>query len=54
MYSSCQLQNTIGRGRVDLRQQYLQIYPLPAGKAGGVLAQAASAAAAPLRRSTSR
>lgn len=29
IYTSCQLQNTLGRGRVDLRQQYLQVYRCP-------------------------
>ncbi len=34
IYQNCQLQNTLGRGRVDMRQQYLQVYrcpPVPAG-----------------------
>lgn len=34
IYGKCQLQNTLGRGRVDLRQHYLQVYrcpPVPAG-----------------------
>jgi 4-amino-4-deoxy-L-arabinose transferase-like glycosyltransferase len=29
MYANCQLRNTIGRGRVDFRQNYLQIYRCP-------------------------
>ena len=29
IYDNCQLQNTLGRGRVDLRQHYLQIYRCP-------------------------
>jgi 4-amino-4-deoxy-L-arabinose transferase-like glycosyltransferase len=29
IYTSCQLGNTLGRGRVDLRQQYLQVYRCP-------------------------
>lgn len=29
MYDNCQLRNTIGVGRVDFRQQYLQIYRCP-------------------------
>jgi len=35
MYTRCQLQNTIGRGRVDLRQQYLQIYRCPPARPAG-------------------
>ncbi|HKU63223.1 MAG TPA: hypothetical protein VJQ44_18630, partial [Gemmatimonadales bacterium] len=35
MYNSCQLQNTLGRGRVDLRQQYLQVYRCPPGRPSG-------------------
>jgi uncharacterized membrane protein len=29
MYDNCQLQNTLGRGRLDLRQHYLQVYRCP-------------------------
>ena len=29
IYENCQLQNTVGRGRVDFRQQYLQVYRCP-------------------------
>lgn len=29
IYGNCQLQNTLGRGRLDLRQQYLQVYRCP-------------------------
>jgi 4-amino-4-deoxy-L-arabinose transferase-like glycosyltransferase len=29
IYTSCQLGNTLGRGRIDLRQQYLQVYRCP-------------------------
>lgn len=29
MYANCQMRNTIGRGRVDFRQQYLQVYRCP-------------------------
>ena len=29
MYTNCQMRNTIGRGRVDFRQQYLQVYRCP-------------------------
>jgi hypothetical protein len=37
MYDNCQLRNTVGAGRIDFRQQYLQIYrcpPSPPGDAG--------------------
>jgi len=29
IYRSCQLRNTLGRGRIDLRQEYLQVYRCP-------------------------
>lgn len=29
IYSNCQLSNTVGRSRVDFRQQYLQVYRCP-------------------------
>lgn len=29
IYGNCQLRNTVGQGRVDFRQQYLQIYRCP-------------------------
>jgi hypothetical protein len=29
MYENCQLSNTVGRSRVDFRQQYLQVYRCP-------------------------
>lgn len=29
LYSSCQLRNTVGRGRLDFRQQYLQVFRCP-------------------------
>jgi hypothetical protein len=39
MYANCQMSNTIGRGRLDFRQQYLQVYrcppELPANGDGG-------------------
>jgi mannosyltransferase len=34
MYSNCQLRNSVGAGRVDFRQQYLQIYQCPPGESG--------------------
>ncbi len=33
IYDHCQLRNTIGMGRVDFRQQYLQVYRCPASPA---------------------
>ena len=35
IYGHCQLQYTLGRGRVDLRQQYLQVYRCPPGPLPG-------------------
>jgi 4-amino-4-deoxy-L-arabinose transferase-like glycosyltransferase len=29
IYTNCQMRNTIGRGRLDFRQQYLQVYRCP-------------------------
>ena len=29
IYGNCQLRNTVGRGRVDVRQNYLQLYRCP-------------------------
>jgi hypothetical protein len=29
MYEHCQMRNTVGRGRLDFRQQYLQVYRCP-------------------------
>jgi hypothetical protein len=29
MYENCQMRNTVGRGRLDFRQQYLQVYRCP-------------------------
>lgn len=31
MYAHCQMRNTFGRGRLDFRQQYLQVYRCPPG-----------------------
>jgi hypothetical protein len=31
MYQNCQLRNTVGVGRLDFRQQYLQVYRCPPG-----------------------
>jgi 4-amino-4-deoxy-L-arabinose transferase-like glycosyltransferase len=38
MFGNCQMRNTVGRGRLDFRQQYLQVYrcpPLARPDAGG-------------------
>jgi 4-amino-4-deoxy-L-arabinose transferase-like glycosyltransferase len=35
MYGNCQLRNTLGRGRVDLRQHYLQVYRCPPARPAG-------------------
>jgi hypothetical protein len=31
LYDHCRLRNTIGKGRMDFRQQYLQVYHCPPG-----------------------
>jgi len=35
IYGNCQLQNTLGRGRLDVRQHYLQIYRCPPAPPAG-------------------
>lgn len=35
IYGNCQLQNTLGRGRVDLRQHYLEVYRCPPDRLAG-------------------
>ena len=45
--NNCQLQNIVGNGRMDFRQQYLQVYRCPPMTPG-------DARASPLRASTSR
>jgi hypothetical protein len=40
LYTNCQMRNTFGRGRLDFRQQYLQVYRCPPG---GVAASGTSA-----------
>jgi hypothetical protein len=35
IYDHCELRNTVGVGRVDFRQQYLQVYRCPARSAAG-------------------
>jgi hypothetical protein len=37
IYAKCQLRNTVGRGRLDFRQQYLQVFRCPPG--GGRVTQ---------------
>ncbi|HEY7480366.1 MAG TPA: glycosyltransferase family 39 protein [Gemmatimonadales bacterium] len=59
IYDNCQLSNTVGRSRVDFRQQYLQVYrcpPAPAPPSGTAAARgdAEDATVSPLRASTSR
>ncbi len=34
MYQNCQMRNTVGRGRLDFRHQYLQVYRCPASLTG--------------------
>ena len=41
MYANCQLRNTIGVGRVDFRQNFLQIYRCPPGALDAPAARAA-------------
>ncbi len=36
MYQRCQLSNTVGRGRLDFRQQYLQVFRCPPAAASSV------------------
>ncbi len=52
IYRNCQLRNTIGNGRVDFREQYLQVFRCPPEAADQPEARRASAA--PFRSSTSR
>lgn len=56
MYDNCQLANTVGRGRLDFRQQYLQVFRCPpaAAPSKDVDAGSAEPAASPFRASTSR
>ena len=53
LYTNCQLQNIIGRGRLDFRQQYLQVFGCPPAAAPAATAQV-GASTSPLRTSTSR
>jgi hypothetical protein len=36
IYDNCQLSNTVGRSRVDFRQQYLQVYRCPPSRPPGM------------------
>jgi hypothetical protein len=43
LYGNCQMRNTVGRGRLDFRHQYLQVYRCPPAlptRGGGVRAVA--------------
>ncbi len=40
MYGNCQMRNTVGRGRLDFRQQYLQVYRCPPMPPAGSAASA--------------
>jgi hypothetical protein len=53
LYTNCQLQNIIGRGRLDFRQQYLQVFGCPPSSPRSVAAQV-GASTSPFRVSTSR
>ena len=39
MYGNCQLRNTVGRGRIDFRQQYLQVFRCPPSRQPSVVAE---------------
>lgn len=59
IYGHCQLRNSIGMGRVDFRQQYLQLYQCPPGgtrpaRDAGVAGPTAGRTATPLSASRSR
>jgi hypothetical protein len=55
MYDNCQLASTVGRGRLDFRQQYLQVFRCPPAAAPSRQAEADSGVTgSPLRASTSR
>ena len=63
MFQHCQLRNNVGIGRVDFRQQYLQVYRCPAqasaeshsvGPGSTAQRDSVAARASPLRDSTSR
>ena len=43
IYTNCQMRNTLGRGRLDYRQQYLQVFGCPPSAAPPATAQARSA-----------
>jgi 4-amino-4-deoxy-L-arabinose transferase-like glycosyltransferase len=57
LYNNCQMRNMFGRGRLDFRQQYLQVYrcpPVPVAAGAAVPAADSEASGSPLRASTSR
>jgi mannosyltransferase len=61
LYANCQLRNTVGVGRMDFRQQYLQVYQCPPEAPTRATDQPTrdqgdrvAASASPLRESTSR
>jgi hypothetical protein len=63
IYQNCQLRNTLGRARVDVRQYYLQIYrcppeaspeATPVESGSGIRRDSAGRGSRPLRDSTSR
>jgi hypothetical protein len=39
LYGHCQMRDTFGRGRLDFRQQYLQVYQCPPSATGQVIAK---------------
>jgi mannosyltransferase len=41
MYGNCQLRSTIGQGRLDFRQQYLQVFRCPPSTAPALVAESA-------------
>jgi 4-amino-4-deoxy-L-arabinose transferase-like glycosyltransferase len=41
MYGNCQLRNTVGRGRLDFRQQYLQVFRCPPSTGPALVAETA-------------
>jgi mannosyltransferase len=54
LYTNCQLQNIVGRGRLDFRQQYLQVFGCPPAAKPRAFAAQLGASTSPLRASTSR
>jgi hypothetical protein len=59
IYDNCQLSNTVGRSRVDFRQQYLQVYrcppaPTPPPGASAAEGDVEGASVSPFRANTSQ